>query len=170
MTPYNAARTAAQFLLALSLSATAAMAEPRIDIAAVDSCVATATDLGTSPNGCVDQAHAPCLRIPAETPAVATLCFEETRAEWSEAISARMSDLSDRAPERISALAGIEVKYDLLTALVQCDRMEELGRLRDIASGDILLQKTRCTATASGLAYVRLLWRLPDPDTDPTSP
>lgn len=141
-----------------------ASAETRLDLDTVAACVGTAADLGKSPNGCVDQAHTACLRLPADTPAVASLCFEETRAAWSDAIGARMADLSIRAPERIAALAGIEVKYDLLSALTQCDRMEELARLREAPTPEILLQKTRCTATASGLAYVRLLWRLPDPD------
>ncbi|SMX41665.1 hypothetical protein [Maliponia aquimaris] len=155
--------------LALLLAAPAG-AEGRLDITTVNACVATSTELGTSPNGCVDQAHAPCLQVDSETPAVATLCFEETRADWSAAISARMATLSATAPERLAALAGIELKYDLLTALVQCDRMEELAQLREIAAEDTLLQKTRCAATASGLAYVRLLWRLPDPETAPQSP
>lgn len=151
----------------VSVLCSAAQAESRLDMAAVTACVATSTDLGTSPNGCVDQAHARCLAIDGETPAVATLCFDETRAEWSDAIAARMAHLSETAPERLAALAGIELKYDLLTALVQCDRMEEIAQLREIAAEEILLQKTRCAATASGLAYVRLLWRLPDPETAP---
>lgn len=138
----------------------------RLDLPTINACVATAADLGKSPNGCVDTAQVPCLRVNTDTPAVAALCFEESRAEWAAAISARMTEISDRAPERISALAGIEVKYDLLSALVQCDRMEELALLREITPQEIQLQKTHCTAYASGLAYIRLLWRLPDPTPD----
>lgn len=158
-----AARFAASLMLALA-SATPASAEDRLDLDTVRSCIATAMDLGKKPTGCVDGAHAACLQDAAETPAVATLCFEEARAQWSTAIAARMDHLRDAAPERIAALAGIELKYDLLSSLVQCDRMEELAILREIPAEEIRTQKSRCTATASGLAYIRLLWRLPDPD------
>lgn len=163
-----AALCAAPLALALALADTPALAEPRLDMDSVQACVATASELGKSPNGCVDQAHAPCLRVNSDTPAVATLCFEETRSEWSGAIATRMQRLGETAPEKLAALAGVEVKYDLLTSLVQCDRMEELAQLREIAAEEILLQKSRCHATASGLAYVRLLWRLPDPQSPPS--
>ncbi|WP_167647537.1 hypothetical protein [Mameliella alba] len=165
MTTRPAAQRMAPLTLAALLLAAPLQAEPRLDLDNLRSCVETAVDLGKAPTACVDTAHAPCLEISTETPAVAGLCFTETRQEWSEAIAARMADLGEKAPERIAALAGIEVKYDLLSSLVQCDRMEELALLRELPAEEIQLQKARCTATASGLAYIRLLWRLPDPDT-----
>ena len=165
MTTRSAAHRAAPMMLAALVLAPPAQAEPRLDLDAVRSCVETAAELGRKPTTCVDDAHAPCLQVSTETPAVAGLCFAETRQEWTDAIAARMADLGEKAPERIAALAGIEVKYDLLSALVQCDRMEELALLRELPAEEIQLQKSRCTATASGLAYIRLLWRLPDPDT-----
>ncbi|WP_417210047.1 hypothetical protein [Antarctobacter sp.] len=164
-----AARLAASLALVLTCT-TPAAADDRLDLDAVRACVATAIDLGKKPTGCVDSAHTACLRVTSETPAVAALCFEEARTQWSEAIANRMDHLRDTAPERIAALAGIELKYDLLSSLVQCDRMEELALLREIPSEEIRTQKSRCTATASGLAYIRLLWRLPDPDPDPITP
>lgn len=130
---------------------------------ALRSCVTTAADQGKSPAACIDSAQAGCLRIPADTPAVASLCFEEHRAAWSEAIATRMQTLRDSAPDRVASLAGIEVKYDMMAALVQCNRMEELALLRELPPEEIRLQTTRCRATAAGLAYIRLLWRLPDP-------
>lgn len=165
MTTRSAAQRAAPLMLAGLMLAPPAQAEPRLDLDTVRSCVETAAELGQKPTTCVDDAHAPCLQVSTETPAVAGLCFAETRQDWSDAIAARMAELGEKAPERIAALAGIEVKYDLLSALVQCDRMEELALLRELPAEEIQLQKARCTATASGLAYIRLLWRLPDPDT-----
>ncbi|MBV7393959.1 hypothetical protein [Mameliella sediminis] len=158
-----AACLAALCLLAPALPA---QADPRLDLDSVQTCLDTALELGKKPTGCVDAAHAPCLQISPETPAVAGLCFSDARQEWSDAIGTRMSELSANAPERIAALAGIEVKYDLLSSLVQCDRMEELALLRELPAAEIQLQKARCTATASGLAYIRLLWRLPDPEAE----
>ncbi|WP_323771292.1 hypothetical protein [Antarctobacter sp.] len=158
-----AARLAASLALGLTCTTPAAAEEP-LDLNAVRACVSTAIDLGNKPTGCVDSAHSACLRVSSETPAVAALCFEEARAQWSDAIGTRMEHLRDAAPERIAALAGIELKYDLLSSLVQCDRMEELALLREIPAEEIRTQKSRCTATASGLAYIRLLWRLPDPN------
>lgn len=164
----HAARRASALGLVMALAcATSGTAqdgrEGNLDLDGVRTCVATAADLGKKPTGCVDTAHAACLRVSSETPAVAALCFEQTRAKWSDAITARMDHLRNAAPERIAALAGIEVKYDLLSSLVQCDRMEELALLREVPAEEILIQKSRCAATASGLAYIRLLWRLPDP-------
>ncbi len=159
-------RSAAPLALAFTLAAAAAAADaPRADIAGVQRCVAAAMAQDRRPQGCVDAAHAPCLRVPAETPAVASLCFARARDDWSAAIAARMQALRAEAPEDMAARAGIEVKYDLLAALVQCDRMEAIARLRAAPAERVQLHKTRCTATASGLACIRLLWRLPDPDT-----
>ncbi|KUF12109.1 hypothetical protein AVJ23_05940 [Pseudoponticoccus marisrubri] len=157
---------AAAALLALALAGPAAAQEPeRIDPAATRACVEEALARGAAPTGCVEAAHAPCLAVPAETKMVASLCFETARQDWSGAIAARMATLRETAPEQIAALAGIEVKYDLLASLLQCDRLEELARLRETPAEDVLLQEARCAATAAGLAYIRLVARLPDPGT-----
>ncbi|MGP6087990.1 hypothetical protein [Antarctobacter jejuensis] len=145
-----------------TLIAAPAGAETRLDLGAVHACVTTAADEGNSPQACVDQAHAPCLSLPGDTRNVTSLCFNALRDGWSTAIAGRMASLRQDAPQRVATLAAIELKYDLLAALVQCDRLEEIEQLRETASEEILLQKSRCTATASGLAYVRLLWRMPD--------
>ena len=71
-----------------------------------------------------------------------------------------MGRISAIADDRIAAIAGIELKYDLITARTQCDRMEELALA---ASGQpaetIRRQKSRCEAGAAGLAYLRLKLR-----------
>ncbi|WP_121633704.1 hypothetical protein [Tropicibacter alexandrii] len=153
--------------LAPALAVCIALPAWAVDLDAVNSCIDTARAEQGNPNQCIDAAHQPCLVDSAEAPAAAILCFTEARETWSEGIASRMDTLRANAPEDIAALAGIEVKYDLLASLVQCDRLEELGRLRDAPTEQVVLQKARCTATASGLAYTRLLWRLPDPEESP---
>ncbi|WP_417241338.1 hypothetical protein [Celeribacter sp.] len=129
-------------------------------IADVDACMDTAAENGTLPTACVDNAHKECLEFPEDMQASAALCFTQAREMWTDGISAKLDDITATAPPQIAKIAGIEVKYDLLSALVQCDRMEELNGLREEATAEeILRQKTACTATASGLAYTKLAWR-----------
>jgi hypothetical protein len=73
-----------------------------------------------------------------------------------------MDELRAAAPERIAAIAAIEVKYDLIASLTQCDRMEELALLGDRALDQVQREADGCAATAAGIAYVRLLWRSRD--------
>ena len=130
------------------------------DITATKACVDNARTLGTSPNGCLAEAHAQCHRISAETPALVTLCFTTARETWTKATAEQLATLDANAPEALAARARIEAKYDLLSGLLQCDRVEELGRLSEVDPETLLLEKTRCEATASGLSYIRLLWRV----------
>lgn len=140
-------------LIALPLWAGATLAE-------IDTCIETAATDGTVPTACVELAHSECVEFPQDMGASAALCFTQAKEMWSEGISARMAQVNASAPPEIAAIAGIEVKYDLLSALVQCDRMEELNQLREgVTSEDVLRQKTACTSTASGLAYTKLTWR-----------
>ncbi len=136
-------------------------AEAEVALQEVNGCIENARSLGTSPMTCVDNAHVPCLEIPAETPNVATLCFKEAQDTWSGAMTTALEVIKDNLPD-IAPIASIEVKYDLLSGLLQCDRMAELAALQNAEDEKILLQKTRCSATASGLAYVRLVWRAPE--------
>ncbi|MHA6262564.1 hypothetical protein ACXYMO_05120 [Arenibacterium sp. CAU 1754] len=150
-------------LLAGLAFATAPLAIPcwaGVDLATADACIVQSTESGQNPAACIDDAHAACQSAPSDTPAVATLCYVEAKTAWTQGIKTVMADVTAKAPETIATIARIEVKYDILANLVQCDRIEELALA---ASGapeqDIVLQKSRCTAAASGLAYVRLKWR-----------
>jgi hypothetical protein len=63
----------------------------------------------------------------------------------------------------IATIAAIEVKYDLLTALLMCDRMEELQlAVGQIAEEDLLLGVAQCKAQAAASSYVRLFARARD--------
>lgn len=146
--------------ISLALGALAMPAAAQVNIESVNTCVTGAIESGTSPTECIEQAHTDCLNAMADTPTVATLCFVTAKEAWNAGISTAMSDVTAIASETIAAIAGVELKYDILGNLVQCDRMEELALLAETASPEqILLQKTRCTARALGMAYIRLRWR-----------
>lgn len=131
-----------------------------ISTAATPACVERARSDGADPKLCLAQVHAPCQSISAETPALVTLCFDTAREAWTRATAARLDEITHDAPEQIGARTRIDTKYDLLAGLLQCDRLEELGHLTEIEDDRLLLEKTRCEATATGLAYIRLLWRV----------
>lgn len=106
---------------------------------------------------CVQQEHLACGDFPLETaPQAAILCYVEAQDSWTEAIETRLAALKERPEPKIADVAEIEVKYDVLRNLLQCDRMEELAGLTDQDETAKAVQKARCTATAFGLAYARL--------------
>ncbi|MCR9151778.1 MAG: hypothetical protein NXH83_16540 [Rhodobacteraceae bacterium] len=137
-------------------------AAAEIALDTVQDCVARQAAAQTSPTSCVDEAMADCVNIPADAAALASQCFRAARAGWSAGITARMDALRADAPERIAAIAGVEVKYDLIAGLTQCDRMEELALLGDRPLDQVQREADGCAAAAAGIAYVRLLWRSRD--------
>lgn len=126
------------------------------------SCVETRIGQQARPGACIEQVLQACDRAPANTPAVAMLCYEQAREVWGQGLSARMAAIREGADDRIAAIAGIEVKYDLLAALMQCDRVEELALMGEAEASDIQRGKARCAAAATGLVYVRLLMQARD--------
>lgn len=155
------ALAAAMALMALmSLPALPAAAQSAPDLAGAEACFEARLAAGQPPAACLEAAHADCALAPQDAPAVASLCYREAQAVWDGGIGAEMARIREKASEEISAIAAIEVKYDLLAALTQCARMEELARAASSQSGEeILRAKSRCTAAASGLAYLRLKLR-----------
>lgn len=125
-------------------------------------CVAARLAEGAAPGACVAEALAPCDAEPADKPAVALLCYKRAQDGWAEGLAARMAEIRESAAEGLSALASVEVKYDMLGHLLQCDRMEELARLGTAEAAGIQRDKARCTAAATGLVYTRLMMRAQD--------
>lgn len=150
-----------RWTLAVLLAAgLAAPALAQVDLPAADACLTERLGAGQNPAACVEAAHADCVATPPDAPALATVCFREARSAWDRGIGAEMARIAARADERIAAIAGIELKYDLIASRTQCDRMEELALAASSASPeDILRQKSRCEAAAAGLAYLRLKLR-----------
>ena len=147
-------------MLAL-LPAPPAMAE--VDLPRAEACFAQALADKTDPATCIDAEQAACMTGAQETPAVATLCFSQAQASWSGAVAARMQAVQSGAGETLATIVRIETKYDLLSALIQCDRVEELSlAASDLPGAAIAVQKARCQATASGLTYLWLHLRARD--------
>lgn len=146
-------------IAAVCLALWALPAGAEISIETVNACITKAAEDGTNPNLCVDQAHTDCGAIAEDMHTVATLCFTEAQQVWGDAISTKLAEVQAKTDENIGAVAAIETKYDVLSALVQCDRMEELSRLTESTADLVQRQKAGCQSTASGLAYVRLFWR-----------
>lgn len=131
-----------------------------VDLPRAQACFDEAIATQSNPAPCVEAEQQACLNGAVEMPAVATLCLTQAQSQWSAAIGARIDAIVTNAPDTLAAIARIETRYDLLSNLLQCDRMEELALVGSEQTGEeILLQKTRCSATASGLTYMRLYLR-----------
>lgn len=110
---------------------------------------------------CVQAEQSECSNYQAEkAPAAATLCLVKANDIWSEAIRTTLADIRTKVQDtdqaQIADIAEIEVKYDVLSGLLQCDRVQELALLGDTSSERINVQKSTCTATTMGLSYAKL--------------
>ena len=143
---------------ALPLMAGSAWAEG--DIAQVNTCLDKAAQGQGAPAACIEILQTPCLDNAQETPAVATLCLKNAQDVFSDGIAAVMAKTVAEFDERQAAVVRIEVKYDLLTNLLQCDRLEEVSlATTEISGAEATLQAARCQSTASALTYARLYIR-----------
>lgn len=135
-------------------------AQADVDLATADTCLTDHLSRNQNPSACIDQAHQRCLTTPETMTASAVLCFGQAREAWNIGIAANMDNITQNADARIAAIAAVELKYDLLANLMQCDRMEELAKLGAVATGDqIARQRAQCEASAAGLVYLRVKMR-----------
>ena len=69
--------------------------------------------------------------------------------------------MKNPADDTATTIARIEAKYDVIGAMVQCDRIEALAKAAsDLDGPQIALQKERCLARATRPeTYVRLFVR-----------
>jgi hypothetical protein len=71
-----------------------------------------------------------------------------------------MHDTVTTAEPGIAHVARIETKYDLLTNLLQCDRLKELSlAVSQMGDDAVAVQDARCQATVSALSFMRLYLR-----------
>lgn len=119
-------------------------------------CVEAQVQKGAPVAECVNAAQVQCLEFKDASPA-ATECFMGFKERWGAMISARMKEIEAAAPANITSVAKIELKYDMMQNLLQCDRIEELAMLTQPDEAAIVWQRARCEATATGLVFVKLV-------------
>ena len=131
-----------------------------VDLSQVQTCVAERIEAGDQPLSCIDEAQLDCTAINPETPLVAVVCFHDASDAWNAGIRDTMMRVQSTGPEDLAVVAGIETKYDILSGLMQCDRMKELAQAMSKDTPEaVQRQYAQCSATAAGLAYARLHWR-----------
>ncbi|MGY3439064.1 MULTISPECIES: hypothetical protein [unclassified Marinovum] len=139
-------------------STPAETAPTKMDIAGFRACIDTQIAAQAPTQSCIQAELRACGTIDTtEGAAAAVLCYVEAKNSWTGAIKTRLNELRAAADEKIADIAGVEVKYDVLSGLLQCDRLQELSLLTDRSSDEINIQKSGCTATTMGLAYAKLL-------------
>lgn len=133
-----------------------ALAGPVLQTDKITACVDAQIAANAPVADCVNTAHSQCLEFISEAPAAAIQCFRQARSDWAGLLSEQVFALRDDMQDESWTILEINARYDLTGNLVQCDRMVELMTLRT-QDGELLeLQKARCQATASGLAYMKL--------------
>ena len=140
--------------LALGLALLPRMgAAESIDATSYLSCISG----GEALQSCLSVAHAACDAIPAETPAVAIACYRKAEQGWADAIRATLHSRAEAmAPEAWAALS-INARYDLMTALLHCDRQQDLALAVTEGSGaEIQAARARCGALSAALVLARL--------------
>lgn len=145
----------AVFCAAIALSGTAALADEFGD---AQSCLDTRIAANEPVADCVNEVQTVCMSFDAPSLAGAD-CYRRAKDHWGGLISARMEKIQELANENLTAIAGIEVKYDLKLNLMQCDRMEELSLVRKDPNDETVYTRMRCEATAVGLAYAKLYYQ-----------
>lgn len=107
---------------------------------------------------CVKEVQARCLSYDAPSMTGAD-CYRQAKDHWGGLIADRMEKIRNVASEELSAIAAIEVKYDLQGNLMQCDRMEELSLVQKDPDEETVYTRMRCEATAVGLAFAKLYFQ-----------
>lgn len=131
--------------------------------ATVSACIDTQFSQNQSAKACLDVAHARCDGEPENAATVAAECYQKTNEFWTKSIRLEMQSLAEKAPQDIAVITGIELKYDILTAMLQCDRQEALALAAGTIGADVILrQKLRCQSSVTGLAFTRLKWQTRD--------
>jgi hypothetical protein len=150
--------TAALCLAATSLPSTAWAAGDVLHAQdRVEACLITQLQTGAPSIACINEAQGSCIQFIADAPQAALQCFLEAQKVWATYIGARMGLVLEQGGDDIAAVAGIEVKFDLLQNKLQCQRMSELSMLRAAPTEQTQIMAARCDATANGLVFAKLV-------------
>lgn len=151
------------FVVLAGLGAIAGARSVRADTVSVaasleqaETCLVKAIAAAGNPAECVMKVHSPCLAYSQAAAPQASLCFAEMRMGWDAKLKGLLETISGSNDVRRAASTRIESKYELLTNLLNCDRLDELAELYAQPETERLLQKTRCEATASAVTFIRL--------------
>lgn len=140
----------------LALMPQSSLAEPVLSQERMTACVAAQIAANAPVADCVTDAHATCLDYVSQAPVAAVQCFRQAKTDWAGLLADQIAGLRALMETEHWTVLEINARYDLVGNLVQCDRMIELMTLRTQDGEVIELQKARCQATASGLAYMKL--------------
>lgn len=123
----------------------------------VEACLLTQLSNGAPSIACINEALGACIQFTGDAPQAALQCFLEAQKTWTRYIGARMDFVLEKGGEDIAAVAGIEVKFDLLQNKLQCQRMSELSMLQAAPTEQTQITAARCDATANGLVFAKLV-------------
>ncbi len=143
-------------MLALALAASPVAAQPaEPDLAALGTCARAAPD-ATGAAACLEPALAPCDAVEYETPAVAMLCYETARQTFDQGISAERQRLAGLNMPVDTGFVTVNARYDMLGALLNCDRDAEITMLGDHQPQDVEREKARCLTSVSAVTWLKL--------------
>lgn len=141
-------------MLLAALSGPASAEE--VDTEAFRACLSDGGGGAGALHSCLGAAHAACDAIPAETPAAAIQCYRGAEHGWTEALGAQFGAAGTGTDADAGIAASINARYDLLTALLQCDRRQELGlALTQDPGAEIQVARARCAAISAALVLAR---------------
>jgi hypothetical protein len=123
----------------------------------VEACLLTQSQNNGPSIACVNEAQSTCIQYTADAPQAALQCFLDVQKTWVSYIGTRMDLVLAKGGEEIAAVAGIEIKFDLLQNKLQCQRMSELAMLRAGPTEQSQIAAARCDATANGLVFSKLV-------------
>ncbi|SIO12299.1 hypothetical protein [Vannielia litorea] len=143
-------------LLALALAASPASAQsPEVDLEAIVACVQNAAG-GSAAARCIEASLTPCDSVQYETPAVALLCYQTARATFDEGITAERQRLAALDKPVDAGFVTVNARYDMLGALLECDRDEDISLLGDHQPQDVARAKARCLTSVSAVTWLKL--------------
>jgi len=123
----------------------------------VETCLMSQAQSGGPSISCINEAQGSCIQFISDAPQAALLCFLDAQKIWTKYIGARMDFVLEKGGDDLAAVAGIEVKFDLLQNKLQCQRMSELTMLRAAPTEQTQITAARCDATANGLVFAKLV-------------
>lgn len=140
-----------------AILATLAQSGTATGIETFDACLTKKSPSEEAVRHCLLTSLEECITEPADVPAVATVCFRDNGSAYETGLKETIASVTSEMSEKNAVILRIDLKYELLAGLLQCDRLEELGlAVSDLSSEVIQRTRAQCEAMAVGLLYGRL--------------